>query len=95
MASLTTSKLELPDRKNLQFDPLFFPKTIAIIGASKNRLGGFKYYLADEYWGYQGQIYLINPNHTELVRCSVSIPILKILKFQNLSIWLLFRFRIL
>ena len=70
MASLTTSKLELPDRKNLQFDPLFFPKTIAIIGASKNRLGGFKYYLADEYWGYQGQIYLINPNHTELVRCS-------------------------
>jgi acetyltransferase len=75
MTTEVSSKLGLEERKKFQFDSLFFPQTIAIIGASKNRLGGFKYNMALEDWGYKGQVFLINPNHDELfgIKCYPTI----------------------
>lgn len=46
------------------FHYLFEPESIAIIGASKNKIGGSKYYLANKESGFlnnPGNIYLINP----------------------------------
>jgi acyl-CoA synthetase (NDP forming) len=43
---------------------IFSPRSIAIIGASHNKIGGSKYYLANKTSGYVengGKIYLINP----------------------------------
>ncbi|HMF33839.1 MAG TPA: hypothetical protein VKK79_20605, partial [Candidatus Lokiarchaeia archaeon] len=51
------------------FSRLFYPQSIAIIGASQNKLGGSKYYFANKATGftdYGGQIYLINPKLQEL-----------------------------
>ncbi len=46
------------------FHTLFNPKSIAIIGASKNLIGGSKYYIAlksSRYIPDKGKVYLINP----------------------------------
>lgn len=46
------------------FQYLFNPQSLAIIGASKNKIGGSKYYLANKGSGFlenPSQIYLINP----------------------------------
>ena len=51
------------------FTPLFYPKSIAIIGASKNKLGGSKFLMALQSSGYiedGGKVYLINPKFQEL-----------------------------
>ena len=52
------------------FTPLFHPKSVAIIGAGKNPVGGIKYYRALKISGYiknGGKVYLINPKFTELL----------------------------
>jgi len=52
-----------------RFNSLFYPKSIAIVGASKNRIGGSKFYFALKYTGFEeigGKTYLINPKLTEL-----------------------------
>jgi acyl-CoA synthetase (NDP forming) len=54
---------------NNSFHSLFYPKTIAIVGASENPIGGIKYLQAMRLSGYLadgGQIYLINPKYKEL-----------------------------
>ncbi len=46
------------------FQYLFEPRTIAIVGASHNKIGGSKYFLANKESGFlsnPGKIYLINP----------------------------------
>jgi acyl-CoA synthetase (NDP forming) len=53
----------------IKFEPLFYPKTIAIIGASENKVGGIKYYFAMKSVGFfekGGKMYLINPKLKEL-----------------------------
>jgi len=52
-----------------EFNSLFYPKSIAIVGASKNKIGGSKFWLALQYTGFEevgGKTYLINPNISEL-----------------------------
>lgn len=64
MASMTT----IP-QKTSNFRSLFYPKSIVIIGASKNMIGGSKYYFALKSSGYiphEGKVYLINPKYTSL-----------------------------
>jgi acyl-CoA synthetase (NDP forming) len=51
------------------FDTMFFPKTVAVIGVSKNPTGGFKYYQALQHAGFMAagnQVFLINPNYEEI-----------------------------
>jgi len=53
----------------VNFSPLFSPKSIAIVGASKNKIGGSKFYFAQKSSGFiqdGGKVYLINPKFTEL-----------------------------
>jgi len=62
---------QISDRDKIieKFRPLFYPKSIAIVGASKNKIGGSKFWLALKYTKYEengGKVYLINPNITEL-----------------------------
>jgi acetyltransferase len=48
---------------------LFYPKTVVIIGASKNKVGGIKYFFSLKSSGFiadGGQVFLINPKLTEL-----------------------------
>jgi acetyltransferase len=56
-------------KSEVNFSPLFSPKTIAIVGASKNKIGGSKFYFAQKSSGFikdGGKVYLINPKFTEL-----------------------------
>ncbi|MHA1776768.1 MAG: hypothetical protein DRO88_11080 [Promethearchaeia archaeon] len=53
---------------------LFYPKSIAIVGASKNLIGGSKYYMALKSSGFfpiEGNVYLINPKIEKLFGESV------------------------
>ena len=57
------------DQQINNFTPLFYPKSIAIIGASKNKLGGSKFLMALQSSGYineGGKVYLINPKFKDL-----------------------------
>ena len=51
-----------------EFDPIFYPKSIAVIGASANPMkfgGGFLSAL--QQFGYKGKIYPVNPQGTEIL----------------------------
>ncbi len=51
----------------IDMKPLFYPKTIAVIGVSKNRVGGMKYVFANEgFLRKGGKIFPINPKYQEL-----------------------------
>ncbi|WP_371804919.1 CoA-binding protein [Candidatus Lokiarchaeum ossiferum] len=65
---MTTSSKTF-DQHHEDFTALFYPKSIAIIGASKNKLGGSKFLIALQSSGYiegGGNVYLINPKFDEL-----------------------------
>src|SRR5215207_2937943 len=47
-------------------ESLLRPKSIAIVGASDNVGPGFNAWNALQYVGYQGEVYLVNPNKPEL-----------------------------
>ncbi len=52
-----------------KFNSLFYPKSIAIVGASKNKIGGTKFWLALQYTRFEetgGKTFLINPKISEL-----------------------------
>ena len=53
--------------KNNHLDKLFSPKSIAVVGASSDlyRFGGIPIRLTKDY-GFEGNIYPINPNHKEI-----------------------------
>ena len=53
--------------KNKQLSKLFSPKSIAVVGASSDlyRFGGIPIRLTKDY-GFEGNIYPINPNHREI-----------------------------
>jgi acyl-CoA synthetase (NDP forming) len=56
-------------KSEIEFNSLFYPKTIAIVGASKNKIGGSKYYFALLNSGFikdPSNVFLINPKFTEL-----------------------------
>lgn len=46
--------------------PLFYPRNIAVIGASHNPVGGLKYILAHETSGFAGDLYPINPKYEDI-----------------------------
>ncbi|MHA1519670.1 MAG: CoA-binding protein [Promethearchaeota archaeon] len=76
---------------NSNFKSLFYPKSIVIVGASKNLIGGSKYYHALKTSGYipnEGKVYLINPKVSELFGEPVypSISDIKIPKPIDLAI---------
>ncbi|MHA1819195.1 MAG: acetate--CoA ligase family protein [Promethearchaeota archaeon] len=51
----------------IDFDKLFYPKTLAVIGVSKNKVSGMKFVFANEGWmKLGGKVYPINPKHKEL-----------------------------
>lgn len=64
------SEGSIKTEKNLpNLRTLFYPKSIAIVGASKNLIGGSKYYMALKSSGFypkEGQVYLINPKIEKL-----------------------------
>jgi len=53
---------------NTDLRTLFYPKTIAVIGVNKNRVGGIKFVFANQEFVTQGggQVYPINPKYEEL-----------------------------
>ena len=60
---------ETPNKILKEFNSLFYPKSVAIVGASKNKIGGSKFWLALQYTGFEeagGKTYLINPKLSEL-----------------------------
>lgn len=68
---MTDSNDKLFERAKMteDFTPLFYPKTVAIIGASENKVGGSKYYFALKDSGYLaagGKVFFINPKIKEL-----------------------------
>ncbi|TFH28987.1 MAG: hypothetical protein E4G98_04560 [Promethearchaeota archaeon] len=84
----SSSSLTLP---NHNFQSLFYPKSIVIVGASNNLIGGSKYYFALKSSGYiptEGSVFLINPKVSELFGEPVypSISDLKIPKPIDLAI---------
>ncbi|QEE17081.1 CoA-binding protein [Promethearchaeum syntrophicum] len=61
--------VETPNKVLKEFNSLFYPKSVAIVGASKNKIGGSKFWLALQYTGFEeigGRTYLINPKLSEL-----------------------------
>lgn len=57
------------DLKAIDMKPLFFPKTIAVIGVSKNKVSGLKFVLANYMSGYVesgGKVFPINPKYKEI-----------------------------
>lgn len=53
-------------RPRVDLTPLLHPKSIAIIGVSQNKIGGIKYFFANQASGFSGRVYLINPKFKEL-----------------------------
>ena len=51
----------------MAIESLLSPRSIAIVGASDKIGPGFNAWKALEHVGYQGQIYLVNPNAPELL----------------------------
>lgn len=59
----------LDDITPIDMKPLFYPKTIAVIGVSKNKVSGMKFVFANTYSGYiksGGKVFPINPKYQEL-----------------------------
>jgi acyl-CoA synthetase (NDP forming) len=55
------------DSSYVDMTRLFYPKTIAVIGVSKNRIGGIKFVFANqEFVNDGGKVYPINPKYQEL-----------------------------
>ncbi len=51
----------------MNLDKLFYPKSIAVIGASPNVAGGkFPFFQAIKTAGYEGELYPVNPAHKEI-----------------------------
>ncbi len=56
-------------RPKVDLTPLLHPKSVAIIGVSQNKIGGMKFFFANQASGFMkngGNMYLINPKFKEL-----------------------------
>ncbi len=55
------------DLQAVDLTPLFYPNTMAVIGVSKNRIGGIKFVFANQNFVKEGgKVYPINPKYEEL-----------------------------
>ena len=55
------------DLETVDLTTLFYPKTIAVIGVSKNKIGGIKFVFANQEFVQEGgKVYPINPKYQEL-----------------------------
>ena len=68
----------------IDFHSLFYPKSVAIIGVSKNPMGGLKYYMGLQTSGFiedGGKVYPINPKYDEIN----GIPIYRSIDDERIS----------
>ena len=56
------------DEKLSKFEPIFYPKSIAVIGASAEGVGfGTGFLRATQQFGFKGRLYTVNPRGGEIL----------------------------